>query len=289
MPINDFLPFGTAGGANVESQAAYAADPQRTAGFQTGVAPSAPFNKAWRQACFMASVIGQLIVDTLAADCLDNGNVGTHATQLSNTIKAIIATVGYAPLASPALTGAPTAPTVAGTSDSSTKIATTGFVQAVRALLAPLASPALTGVPTAPTAAPGTNTTQLATTAFVQAASALLAPLSAFVSILAAAGTLTIPVQVGGVAQTLYLKWAVGGWDPADGSEPSYDINWAGAFPNACLGALVTMEIETLSTGVDMWYQIFSPRTNAVTVQRAASPGGASAVRTRARIFGIGW
>lgn len=35
---------------------------------------------------------------------------------------------------------------------------------------APLASPALTGVPTAPTAARGTNTTQLATTAFVQSA-----------------------------------------------------------------------------------------------------------------------
>jgi hypothetical protein len=32
---------------------------------------------------------------------------------------------------------------------------------------APLASPALTGVPTAPTASAGTNTTQLATTAFV--------------------------------------------------------------------------------------------------------------------------
>jgi hypothetical protein len=32
---------------------------------------------------------------------------------------------------------------------------------------APLASPALTGVPTAPTAVAGTNTTQLATTAFV--------------------------------------------------------------------------------------------------------------------------
>ena len=36
------------------------------------------------------------------------------------------------------------------------------------ALLAPLASPNLTGVPTAPTAAPGTNTTQIATTAYVQ-------------------------------------------------------------------------------------------------------------------------
>lgn len=35
---------------------------------------------------------------------------------------------------------------------------------------AKLASPALTGVPTAPTAAPGTSTTQLATTAFVAAA-----------------------------------------------------------------------------------------------------------------------
>ena len=35
---------------------------------------------------------------------------------------------------------------------------------------APLASPALTGTPTAPTAAAGTNTTQLATTAFVTAA-----------------------------------------------------------------------------------------------------------------------
>lgn len=33
---------------------------------------------------------------------------------------------------------------------------------------APLASPALTGVPTAPTAAPGTNTIQLATTQFVK-------------------------------------------------------------------------------------------------------------------------
>tara|TARA_R100000951_G_scaffold72997_1_gene61433 strand:- start:667 stop:1245 length:579 start_codon:yes stop_codon:yes gene_type:complete len=35
---------------------------------------------------------------------------------------------------------------------------------------APLASPALTGTPTAPTAASGTNTTQIATTAFVEAA-----------------------------------------------------------------------------------------------------------------------
>ena len=41
--------------------------------------------------------------------------------------------------------------------------------QIVLSLKAPLASPALTGTPTAPTAAAGTNTTQIATTAMLQA------------------------------------------------------------------------------------------------------------------------
>ena len=71
-----------------------------------------------------------------------------------------------APLASPALTGTPTAPTAtAGTS--TTQLATTAFVTAVDILKAPIASPTFTGTPAAPTATAGTNTTQLATTAFV--------------------------------------------------------------------------------------------------------------------------
>ncbi len=45
-----------------------------------------------------------------------------------------------------------------------------GTLATAIALRAPLASPALTGVPTAPTAAGGTNTTQIASTAFVTAA-----------------------------------------------------------------------------------------------------------------------
>lgn len=68
---------------------------------------------------------------------------------------------GAAPLASPALTGTPTAPT-ATPGDSTTKIATDAFVtaavavettraEAAETLLAPLASAALTGSPTAPT------------------------------------------------------------------------------------------------------------------------------------------
>jgi hypothetical protein len=68
----------------------------------------------------------------------------------------------YAPLASPALTGTPTAPTQ-GPSSNSTAIATTAFVATS---YAPLASPALTGTPTAPAPSTSTNNTQIATTSF---------------------------------------------------------------------------------------------------------------------------
>lgn len=79
----------------------------------------------------------------------------------------------YAPKASPALTGTPTAPTPVKT-DNTTKLATTAHVKQVAADYAPLANPALTGKPTAPTAAQTSNDTQLATTAFVKAALAAL-------------------------------------------------------------------------------------------------------------------
>lgn len=71
-----------------------------------------------------------------------------------------------ADLASPTLTGTPLS-TTPGTTDNTTKIATTAYVKNNLASYAPLASPALTGVPTAPSATTGTNTTQIASTAFV--------------------------------------------------------------------------------------------------------------------------
>jgi hypothetical protein len=81
---------------------------------------------------------------------------------------------GLAPLASPAFTGTPTAPTPAPGANN-TDVATTAFVATS---YAPLANPALTGVPTAPTATTGTNTTQLATTAFVDATLNQYAPIA---------------------------------------------------------------------------------------------------------------
>jgi len=73
-----------------------------------------------------------------------------------------------AALASPALTGTPTAPTATAATNT-TQLATTAFVTTADNLKANLASPALTGTPTAPTAAVTTDTTQIATTAFVNA------------------------------------------------------------------------------------------------------------------------
>lgn len=100
--------------------------------------------------------------------------VDRAGTNVSLTVANIQA--GLAPLASPALTGAPTAPTQTPLT-SNTDIATTAYTDAAvtvetsraetaEALLAPLASPALTGTPTAPTKAAFTNNTDLATTAY---------------------------------------------------------------------------------------------------------------------------
>lgn len=54
-----------------------------------------------------------------------------------------------------------------GNADTATKATQDGSGNTITATYAPLASPALTGTPTAPTASAGTNTTQVATTAFV--------------------------------------------------------------------------------------------------------------------------
>lgn len=96
-------------------------------------------------------------------------SAATNTTQIATTAYVQANLATKANLASPALTGTPTAPT-ASTATNNTQIATTAYVQANLSSKANLASPALTGTPTAPTAAAGTNNTQLATTAFVAAA-----------------------------------------------------------------------------------------------------------------------
>ena len=123
--------------------------------------------------------------------------VATFNTRTGNVTldAADITLAGGALLASPALTGTPTAPT-APAGSTSAQIATCAWVMnelgganvgvmsfngrdgavtlnttdITNAGGAPIVSPSLSGTPTAPTAATGTSTNQLATTAFVMAA-----------------------------------------------------------------------------------------------------------------------
>ena len=146
--------------------------------------------------------VGDVVITSVASNDILRWN-GSNWVNDSTLLAA------KAPLASPALTGTPTAP-LAATTTNTTQIATTSFVQqeitaliggaptalntltelaaainndasyattltTALALKAPLASPTFTGTPTLPsgtiatTQSPGNNTTAVATTAFVTA------------------------------------------------------------------------------------------------------------------------
>jgi hypothetical protein len=90
-------------------------------------------------------------------------SVGTNTTQIATTAFVL----ANSPSVPPA-TAAPLMDGVAAVGVA-TKYAREDHVHPTDTSRAALASPSLTGTPTAPTAAPGTNTTQLATTAFVLA------------------------------------------------------------------------------------------------------------------------
>lgn len=88
MPANDFLPFGTGGGANVLTQVEYAALTPRTAGFVAGVAQSKQLNKVWRQGSLAAYLLGQVISDYSGQDALDDGDTTKLIRQLVQALRA---------------------------------------------------------------------------------------------------------------------------------------------------------------------------------------------------------
>lgn len=132
-------------------------------------------------------VLAGLVTQFQTGDSLPVILGGTGA----NDAPTALTSLGAAPLASPALTGTPTTPTVIA-HDNSNKIASTAYVdgavsmettrseaaeatelaraEAAEALLAPLASPALTGTPTTPTVIAHDNSTKVANTAYVDGA-----------------------------------------------------------------------------------------------------------------------
>lgn len=88
MPVNDFLPFATAGGANVLNQSSWASLPALSTGFTSGPAVSLQFNKAFRQGIFGTAALAQLIVNELSIDVFDDGDLTGFVTHLTAAIAA---------------------------------------------------------------------------------------------------------------------------------------------------------------------------------------------------------
>jgi hypothetical protein len=193
-------------------------------------------------------------------------------------VAAYVSAGAYAPLASPAFTGVPTAPTAAADTNT-TQAATTAFVLGQASAATPiidgiaaigtslryaradhvhptdtsraaLASPTFTGVPAAPTAAQGTNTTQLATTAHVFAGLALQASLTgatftgAVAGPTAAAGTNTTQL-----ATTAFVQGVV---RPSFPGNPSASFTAADTDNNThkvASGAAQTLTLGNITAG----------------------------------------
>lgn len=111
MVTNDFVPFATGVGANVEAQATYITDPQTALGQMPGVARSAINNKALRQATSMAAAFAQYLVNTTAINAVDDGNqanlialiaAGFSATKMAPTIQNLTGSGTYTVPTNPA-------------------------------------------------------------------------------------------------------------------------------------------------------------------------------------------
>jgi hypothetical protein len=118
MATNDFLPFANGGGANVLTQAQYAAlTALLSGGYQSGVANSAQMNKTWRQSSIMAAVLGQFAADYSGNNSTDDGTTATLEANLVTAIRSatktgiILADTG----AANAYTAVNTPPLVTGT------------------------------------------------------------------------------------------------------------------------------------------------------------------------------
>lgn len=85
MATSDFLPFATGVGADVQSQADYAAASSTSNGFSNGIAEPAQLNKVWRQSSFISAAIAAWLSGQ-GINVPDNGDLNALVANLTSTI-----------------------------------------------------------------------------------------------------------------------------------------------------------------------------------------------------------
>jgi hypothetical protein len=86
MAVSDFLPFAIAANALVTAQDVYAALPAVQTGFQEGVAEPDQFNKAMRQASFVAAAMAKFAADYTGLDVRDDANLTNFISKFRSAI-----------------------------------------------------------------------------------------------------------------------------------------------------------------------------------------------------------
>jgi hypothetical protein len=146
-----------------------------------------------------------------------------------------------------------------------------------------LASPALTGTPTAPTAAAGTNTTQIATTAFVNAeisADVGVANSSLVKTALNASGSAPIYacrawVNFNGTG-TVAIRASGNVSSITDNGTGNYTVNFTTDMPTADYCALVTSIPKTVANNVNFGFGVFPGGTKTVSAVQVAVGGSSN-------------
>lgn len=87
MATNDFLPFAGGAGANVLTQADYAALAARTPGFGSGILLSDNLNKVLRQGTVMAAMLAQWIADNSGDNVVDDGTTAAIEASLTKALQ----------------------------------------------------------------------------------------------------------------------------------------------------------------------------------------------------------
>lgn len=90
MPANQFLPFATAGGAFVLSNAAYTVLPARLSGYLPGLLTKEALNSAVRQGAFVAAALSQVVADESGLDVLDDGVVANWGADFRAAFRALL-------------------------------------------------------------------------------------------------------------------------------------------------------------------------------------------------------